>query len=505
MIKKPLNRLAISLFTALFILTGTGCQKLNVSNAPVKDVSIPIRTEEKATDKPSNLSNYNINAVLYADKNLLEGVQKIDYINNCNTTLNEIYFHLYPNAYATAETAPVLFDNFSGTFPEGFNPGGTEITTITHNNKKLQYSIGGVDKTILKVPLEKSLKPGERIALELSFKVTIPKATDRFGAYKGVFNLGNWYPIAAVYDETGWNLDPYYKIGDPFYSDVSNYKVSLKLPSNYVIASTGSLVEENKDGDWKTCTYEEKCVRDFAWIASSKFKVDEAQWEGVKIKSFYLPGNEIGRELALKAAVDSIKLFSTVYGKYPYNSYCVVATNFSSGMEYPGLVYINEGYYNSSKLNSLLEYTIVHETAHQWWYSAVGNDEIDEAWLDESFATYSEAVFYEKRDNFKGYITNIENRFEAQKGQLRGNEVILRPVNNFQNWSDYGPLVYRKGAIMLNKLRIEVGDEVFFKILTTYFDSYKFKNAKTKDFIKVVEDTTKKDWSAFFKTWLQAQ
>jgi aminopeptidase N len=185
----------------------------------------------------------------------------------------------------------------------------------------------------------------------------------------------------------------------------------------------------------------------------------------------------------------------------------VVETEFPSGMEYPGLVYINERYYDNDYDGDNLLSTTVHETAHQWWYGVVGNDQIEEAWLDEGFATYSEGVFTEKeygRGNADMYYAYLD---ESAKEDIQGkvyDGVILKPLDRYANWDDYGPAVYTGGAALLNEIRRQVGDENFYKIMQTYYKEYSFKIATTEDFLKVCEQVSGKEFDDLFNMRLSS-
>lgn len=499
MSKKYSLLLTITLTVCLSFVAGCGLSKSqSTSNRTTPNVEV---LTKRSTEIIKNENNYEIKVKLHTENKTLNCNEKINYVNNSMSTFENIYFHLYPNAYKTKETSPTLFGNESAIYPLGFTPGYLDIIGLNLNNKKADYTIEGIDKTILNIKLDKALKPGESIALDIDFNVTIPAATDRFGGYNEFFNFGNWYPIAAVYDESGWNLDPYYKIGDPFYSDIATYNVKIDVPKEYIVAATGEMISEDINNNIKSYTFKENTVRDFAWVASSSFSLEEKDIDGIKIKCYGIKSNSESNEAAMTAAVNSIKTFNKTYGKYPYKNYSVVCTNFPSGMEYPELVLIGKNYYDTKNL-SYLEKVIVHETAHQWWYSTVGNDEVDEAWLDESLAAYSEAIFYEKKDNSKIYFQSTITPYNKAKASLRGNETFLKPVSKFDGWTDYGSLIYSKGPIMLNTLRDQIGDETFFKVMSTYYDKYKFKNAKTGDFIAVVEEVTGNKWNKFFQEWL---
>ena len=297
-------------------------------------------------------------------------------------------------------------------------------------------------------------------------------------------------------------MDPFYKIGDPFYSDVASYDVSITVPKDYIIAASGEQVSENIKDNQKSYSFKETNIRDFAWVASNQFAVEEKQVDGINIKCYGSKDSPESNKTAVLAAENSIKFFNKVFGKYPYKNYSVVCTNFPSGMEYPELVFISKNYYSTTD-TLIIEKLILHETAHQWWYGIVGNDEVDEAWLDEGFAVYSESIFYENKDNSKSYYENTAlNRYNRVKNGLKDNGLVLRPVQEFKFWDDYGSLVYAKGAVFLNTLRDKIGDKAFFQVFTTYYDRYKFKIAKTGDFKAVVEEVTGKKWDSFFEEWL---
>lgn len=461
-------------------------------------------------EEDQNRSFYTINCELNVEDKTLSAVQELNYYNNDDIEMNEVYFHIYPNAFKSKNTAPFLFDDFSSAYKRGFEPGCAEILSVAKINangtRLLKYSLLGEGETILKVELDTPLKPHDRASFKIDFRLQMPPAGERFGYGESNFNLGNWYPVAAVYDEKdGWNLDKYYAIGDPFYSDASDYKVIIKVPKEYTIAASGKLQEKKQEGDTTVWTFSEAALRDFAFIANNKFEVLEKEIDGINIKSYYYSGHEERGREALKTGVDSIKLFNKLYGKYPYPEYSIVETEFPSGMEYPALVYISDRLYTPDYGIDPLIITIVHETAHQWFYGIVGNDQIDEAWLDEGFAAYSETLFaenvYGKRIGEDYYIRTVEDSVgEALSSNIIDGS-LLKSLSEFEGWGDYGPTAYDRGAQMLNELRKMLGDDTFFKIIRSYVEQYKFKIATTKDFVKVCQEVSGKDLTDFFKPW----
>lgn len=468
-------------------------------------------TKEVNTVAPIDKGNtYTITAELNPEEKTLTANQIVKYVNTEPADLSELYFNVYTNAFKAQETAPFLFDDFERAYSEGFKPGYTDMSYVKiRQGENLKYSFQGEDSTIMKVQLLKPLKAGEAIELEMSYKVVIPPANERFGYGEKHFNLGNWYPVAAVYDKDGWNLDKYYPIGDPFYSDSSNYHVTLKAPKEYVVAASGSLVSDKEEENMRIWQFEANSMRDFAFIANKDFKVIEKNVDGTIVKSYYYSKDSKRGKEALEIGANSIKIFNEKYGKYPYPSYSVVETVFPSGMEYPGLVYISDNYYNTLTNKDMLIIVVVHETAHQWWYSLVGNDQIDEAWLDEGFATYSESIYIENalgKERGETYFTrSVGERHDEVIANRIIDGVVVRGLDEFQNWDDYGPTVYTRGAVILDELREKLGDEKFFQVMQEYFSEYKYKIATTDDFISITERVAGQQLDDFFNSWLLAK
>lgn len=429
---------------------------------------------------------------IYADFNpedkIINAVQTVKYKNNTKTTLNELYFYLYPNAFKNENETPFPGEEFSRAYPNGFDPGFIEINYIKAGREELDFQYDGIYLQVF-LP-SKGLKQGRETTIEISFKVIIPNCLGRFGYGEKTFNICNWYPILAVYDENGWNLDPYYAIGDPFYSESSIYQVTIEAPKDFIIASTGKQIEvKDKDDTRKIWNIETGLVRDFAWTTSNEYKIASTTVNGIEIYSYYF--HEEGGKNALKSAAESIRLYNRYFGKYPYDTYSVAAADFYiGGMEYPNLVLIDRTLYGGS----YLEYIVVHETAHQWWYGLVGSNQVKEAWLDEGLTEYSTIMFLEHKYGKQGkqaYDDIVKTRYHFFELTNPSDFRVLRALNEFEGWKDYDALVYARGAMVFGEIREEVGDKTFRNVMSRYFEEYIYKNATTEDLIRLWEKETK--------------
>ena len=425
------------------------------------------------------------------------GRQWVKYINNEDVSLSEIYFHVYPNAFEEEGTTPYSSNSYIG----GFNPGLINIGKIMVEDKEINYSILGDDSTLLKIPMESAFVPEKAVEIYMEYEVILPNAVERFGYGDNTFQIGNGYPIAAVYDSRGWNIDPYYSMGEPFYSDVSNYSVTIKAPKDYIIACSGKILSEEVLGESKIWNVEANLMRDFAWAASQNFIIQEEIIDGILVKNYLLPNSEEINKEAAELAYKSVEVYNKIFGKYPYEVLSVVTAD-ATGMEYPGMVFV----WKSTKSNDeSLESTIIHEVAHQWWYGVVGNNQVYEAWLDESFAIYAQKLFYDEvygeEQGEQYYNERIVANYENRIGDSDKKELILTPTYMIEDWKEYTGLLH-KGAMFLYKIEKDLGKDKFYNLLNTYYEKYKFSIATTRDFIDICEQLSGKKYEKSVNKWL---
>ena len=462
---------------------------------------------EKELNKASkNLTNYTLD-IVYNDYKLAV-TQNIDYINAEDVELDKLYLHLYPNNFSAGATnSPVSATNKAKAYPNGNSYGKIEISRLCVNDNDSEILLEGNDDDFLKVVLEDALAPDDRVTLTMEYTVTIPNCIHRFGYGDNTINVANFYPVMAVYED-GWIMDPYHYNGDPFYSDMSNYKVKLTAPSSLVLASTGEIKTTQGEGS-NTYDITAKSVRDYAFVLSDKFDVISTQYEHTTIYYYYY--DDENAERSLQTAVDAIRTFSELFGAYPYSTFSVAKTNFlHGGMEYPNLVYISDDVTNFDDYLNV----IVHETAHQWWYGLVGSNAYRVAWLDEGLTDFSTAYFYKYNEGYNisydEIIKNTNNSyvtFVDVYTNVLGNvdTTMTRALHEYNTEPEYVYITYVKGTLMFDSLLELMGQEKFEKGLSKYFETYKYQNVNADHLIGVFEKVKGCDLQGWFGSWLNGE
>jgi len=430
-----------------------------------------------ALDDPPH---YILNVGVDFDALVVSGTVEIHYTNNERDALDAVYLRLYPNA-------------------DHYEEGETRIDAVNVDGDAAAFTFEDVERTILRVPLPTPLAPDDQTKLQIAFAVAVPRRSDRFGYDQGVMSLGHWYPMLAVYDDEGWNLDPYVALGDAFYSDVAFYTVHLTLPEGMVVAATGVEAGQVLHRPPRaTIVYVSGATRDFALALSRDYETVDTQLGGTKITSYYLPGHEEGGRRALQVAVDATEVFNERFGLYPYTELDVAETSFAvlgapGGMEFPGIVFIGSEFYRLGGLYaSELDVVVAHEVAHQWWYGVVGNNQVDEPWLDEAFATFASIVYVEdKQDPLAAEsVLLTQALLPYQLAQILGTDAPLQGslLDYGGDLLTYQSIVYSKGALFLGQLRELLGDEEFFALMQHHYRTHKYDLLARDDFRRSIED-----------------
>lgn len=448
-------------------------------------------------------TGYVIDAVLSDDYKLTATVT-CNYVNNTDVPLDELWFHLYPNAYRDgAEYSPIPKDKIAEAYPNGRSYSELDISKVEVNGVPTAVTITGVDENILSVALDGALEPTDRVSVTVNYTVKLPKVRHRLGYTDKSVNLANFYPIACMYRDGAFVADPYYSTGDPFFSETADYTVNLTVPSKYVGAFTGTVLSETKANSATTYSITAENVRDFAAVLGQYEKLSGAAGS-VIVNYYYYSDSE--PESALNTAIDAVKTFGELFGAYPYPEYSVVQTAFlHGGMEYPCLSMISDTYTGDAYKD-----VIVHETAHQWWYGAVGNDEVKHAWLDEGLAEYSTMLFYENNDGYKytldgkraDALAAYTLYCETYKNNGLGDTSMTRSTSEYSGDTEYSYMAYVKGALMLDDVRNTIGEAAFLTGLKNYYADNKFGIAEPQDLIGAMEKASKRRLDVLFDAWL---
>jgi hypothetical protein len=349
----------------------------------------------------------------------------------------------------------------------------------------------------LDIPLPTPLEPATVAQLHLRFGLSLPYADQAHSLRARIFgygelqtNLTNWYPFVVPYIDGEWVIREPWSHGEYLVYPLADFIVDLKFanPENAPIIAASGAPERN--GEYTRYTLTEG--RAFALSASRDFEVASMKVGDVKISSYYFPIYKQAGQGALIASQQAIAVFTERFGPYPHKTLSLVVADFMDSMEYSALYFNSRYFYDQfdGTPQNYLTFVSVHETAHQWWFEQVANDQALEPWLDESLATYSEEIFYETKypDLVPWWWSYRINFFEPSG-------YIDIPVYQGQNDETYKHIVYFNGTHFLRDLRARIGDEAFYAFLKDYFAQEKGQIATRDDFFRILDMHTDIDYS----------
>jgi aminopeptidase N len=404
-----------------------------------------------------------------------EGSARVTFTNLKGVPLTDLVFRTYPNA-------------------EQIYGGELSITSAHVDGIDVDPEEFLSDRTAVRISFANDLNPGETAVIELDFRGKTPTNLSGNERIYGIFNyasqekvlaLANWYPILAVWRGGAWQAMPVLGIGDAVVSETALYSVRVTASNEWQVVSTGSEVQRTSKNGATLYAITSGPARDFIVLASPNFTRRTIEKDGVQIYHWGLPGGKDRWEEALNAARDALKMFNDRFGKYPYTELDVIAIplELASGVEYPGVILVNEQLYLPDEERPFfLGVVVAHEVAHQWWYGVVGNDVIENPWQDEALATFSSLLYQEfhQPDYYAGTIRFYKSRVDEVK-QRAGSTQINQPVNAFLDHpQDYSPIIYTKGALVFLEIERQLGEKAFFQALQAYYADNRYQLPEPK-------------------------
>jgi hypothetical protein len=447
-------------------------------------------------------ADYTIAASLDTAAAQLTGSVEIRYTNNSPDTLRYVWVQVDQNLYRNGSKGSALFPADSRWGVRGFQ-GGYDLTGVQVNGKSAQPRI---NDTMMRLDLPTPLAPGggkATISIRYSFKVP-EHGSDRMGRDSALFEIAQWYPRMAVYDDVrGWNTDPYLGQGE-FYLEYGDVDYSVTVPAGYTVAGSGVLqnpeevltgeqrrrlaaASRNSDvvqiitqpeaaaakarrvAGTKTWRFRAQRVHDVAWAGAPDFRWDATTSDGVLAQAYYeFPKAGKAWEHAAEQTAWTIRQYSQLFFPYPYPQATSVAGPVG-GMEYPMFVMVHYGNDDPASIFG----TINHEHGHEWFPMIVGSNERRYAWMDEGFNTYLNAFANEARyPGQNAYPDYLRNWGDAVR---QGTQSPLMTAPDNIDASALGAIGYRKPAVVLLTLRNHVvGPDLFDTAFREYTRTWAF-------------------------------
>ncbi|HEV3142005.1 MAG TPA: M1 family metallopeptidase, partial [Vicinamibacterales bacterium] len=378
---------------------------------------------------PRNAS-YTIAARLEPSTHTIAATETIVWRNITGTTATELQFHLYWNAWKNDRSTFMRERAVGGggAAPESDRSRidvtsirliGPSAADLTSAQRFIAPDDGNdADQTVMAVALPQPIGPDGSATVQIAWTAHVPRTFARTGVIGSFYFIAQWFPKLGVLQDEGWNCHQFHASTE-FFSDYGSYDVSLTVPRGWIVGATG-VERERRDADGGTTHhFYQDDVHDFAWTTSPDLVERTAQFTHatlppVAMRLLLQPEHLAQADRHFDATRTTLKYYGEWYGAYPYGHITIVDPAFQSGaggMEYPTLFTAGTRWL-APRLVARPEGVTVHEAGHQFWYGIVGNNEFEDAWMDEGLNQFSTARalaaaatpdFYEQR-YFGGFV-----------------------------------------------------------------------------------------------------
>ncbi len=451
-------RINLLLFSLLAIFIVPVFSQSSTNNKINNDKKYFVSDLQKSID----ILHYNLLLDLNTEEKILSGTAKITAAKNLELDLD-------------SELELNLYDNLT-------------ISSIKFNGTNAEFSR---NKNRI------FIKPAEDLADTFEIEIVYSGTPKRSGFDGFVFGEVNGQSLVynisePIYAPTWFPCDD-----DP--SDKALLDIEITNDSQFVSVSNGNLIDVKKNGTKKTYHYKTEYPISTYLVAvySAPYKSFYDVYKGLdgkdsmNIEYYAMPEHYDQAKIDFAEHLDMMKTLSSIFGEYPFikEKYGVAEFLWNYGaMENQTITGVGYAFVSGY---DFFKDTYVHELAHHWWGNSVGPKTWNDIWLNEGFATYSEALYAEAKNGKDALTSKMQSKFSDN---FRG--TLYAPKDLF------GETVYEKGAWVLHMLRYEIGDSAFFKSLHSYYDLYKYSNASVEDFKSVCEDISKINLDKFFDQWV---
>ncbi len=420
-------------------------------------------------------THYTLRARLDYAARTLAVAQTVTYVNTTEQPLNELLFVVEAN-----HEADVFHLN--------------EIN-VDENIPLASWALNG---SFLRVPLPDSLPAGGTVTLQLDYTLHAPHTPSPFGYSRRQLNLSNWYPCIPPYDAAlGWLAYLPGSVGEHNSYSLANYQVELELLNPDPALTVAASAPAQRFGN--LYRYQINTARNFTFSLSPHYEVisqtvTTALGE-VVVLGYHFPETPDAGQAALQTTAASLVWYSELFGPYPHASLSVVEAEFPDGMEFDGLYLLSQDWYlpYQGDAKNYLTMLAAHETAHQWWYGLLGNNQAMEPWLDEALSAYSELLYYER-----AHPDLVDWWWSYRVNRFRPDGPINHSIYMYGDFRLYIDATYLRGALFLDELRVLMGEDAFLAALRDYAHQNRNQLVTADDFFAAIRSHTTADLTPLF-------
>lgn len=462
-------------------------------------------TRPSALERPLRVASYTLAARLEAGEHRVVSHGTISLFNYTESTLREIYLHLYMNAFKNDESLFLRSPFGAGRSGQhGDKWGYIDVKRLVERTSNHDLWPGRSpkspgdpqDETDILVPLARPLGPGETLELDVEFEVKLPEIVERTGFSGDYHFVAQWFPKLARLLPDGTFAHFAFHPQSEFAADFGTYDVTLDVPATDVVGATGQCGPAPAKSGRRALRCRAEDVHDFAWTSWRGFHERRERVGSVDVRVLAPPGHERNVELELDTVRFGLAHFGERFGPYPYPTLTVVhppeGGRDSGGMEYPTLITTGGPWFTPWSGARAIEAVTLHELGHQWFYGLFASDEHRYPFLDEGLNSYAEhsalRARYGEGSAFRGFGLSLSNEALSRAvAAARGvDEPIAQGAGDFFSFRSLGAIVYSRTATLLSTFERTYGKPRLDSALADYARAARFRAPEPQHLVDAV-------------------
>lgn len=354
-----------------------------------------------------------------------------------------------------------------------------ELTALKVNGQEwVDYDFA---QGVMTITLPEPWQPEAALHLELEYSLLLPATPGTLSATERQIHVSNWVAALPTYATgEGWLIHPPGLVGEHLVFPLADFDVTLRTDDDTLMLMAPGA-RTNLEG---AAHFILPRARAFTWSAGREFILLEGAADGILLQVYVYPEHARAGQAALDALAQAVPLYTELFGKYPHTGLMLVEASFTDGLESDAFFFLDQQYftdYDGTPANYLTTIA-VHEAAHQWWYSAVGNNAALEPWLDEALCTFSELLYYERTHP---HLVEWWWYFRIERFRLEG--YVDSAIYDQAEFLPYIKAVYFRGAHFLDDLRQRIGERALLAALQDYRAEFDGEIATAEAFFTLLE------------------
>lgn len=435
----------------------------------------------------------------FEEEQALRISQRLVYTNESGFELDRVVFYAPANLFRRQASLPYESDRLNKVLPEGYLPGGMDLSHVRVNGEDCDWGYQGTDEIFLRVGC--NLAAGESAVFEFDYYLLLTENAAFMGVSENECRLSDFYYAPASLDENGEFI-----LNKPVsfarYTDVPkmDFSAAITLPEKYSLSATGMEKVQESQGGFSVWTIDAAAVRDFALCFGKEYREESFETaSGVQLRT--LTRSRSAAKDIFKAASTAIETCEAWFGAFPFRQIDIVQADYGLAfLPHTACLWLDEEIIKDEKK---LEHSLRRFIAQQYFGRSAWVYPSADAWLSDSISEFLAYLILEETEGHDAYLRALnENLVDSLQLTIPGGLRVNSDASLFTAY-EYEIIVCNRGAIVFHELYTAMGREELIEGLKLFYQMGLERNLLTEmNLVECLDAASGKSWEKFLTDWV---